>query len=66
MSSDILASLALKDWKRIVVAKDYDLKHYKDSNVSFIYNITSTLSLLQQTKETQSQDDELREILNIL
>lgn len=38
----ILVNLALEDWKRSVGAEDYDLQYYKDGNIAFVYNITTT------------------------
>ena len=62
----ILASLALKGWKRASTVEVYDLRYYEDENVALVYNATTTSSLLQYAKETQSKDAELREIWNKL
>ena len=49
----ILASLALEGRKRTTTVEDYDLQYYEDENVALVYNVTTTPSLLQHTKQTQ-------------
>ena len=62
----VLASLALEDWKRSTTVAGYDLQYHESDDVSFVYNVTTTQSLLQHAKETQWQDVELREVWNRL
>ena len=48
----ILASLALKGWKRATTIEGYDLQYYEDENVALVYNVTTTPRLIQHAKET--------------
>ena len=48
----LLASLVLEDWKRTVIVENYDLLYYEVDDVTFVYNVTATPSLLQHAKET--------------
>ena len=52
-SHGVLASLALKGWKRASIVEGYSLQYYKENDVALVYNVTTTLSLLQHAKETQ-------------
>lgn len=52
----ILASLALEGWKRAATVEGYDMQYYKDENVTLVYNVIATLSLLQHARATQWQD----------
>ena len=48
-----LASLALEDWKRTEVVSEYDLQFYEDYNQPMVYNLVSTLDIVQQVKQNQ-------------
>ena len=48
----VLASLALEGWKGASTIEGYVLQYYEDGNISLIYNVTTTPSLLQHAKET--------------
>ena len=51
-SRGIFASLVLEDYNRAVTIKDYDLQYCENDDFAFVYNIISTLSLLQHANET--------------
>ena len=55
----ILASLVLEDWKRAITFEDYDLRYY-ENDVTLVYKITATPSLLWYAKKMYWEDVELR------
>ena len=62
----ILASLALKGWKRATTIEGNNLQYYEDENFTLVYNVIATANLFQRAKETQWHDGESREIWNKL
>ena len=52
-TSGTLASLALEDWKKTEVVSEYNLQFYEDYNQAMVYNLVSTLDIVQQVKQNQ-------------
>ncbi|KAL5578635.1 hypothetical protein UlMin_011077 [Ulmus minor] len=57
----ILVCLAFEDWSRSRTIVNYDLQYYENCNKTFVYNLVAIPSLLEQVKQGQWQDEDLRE-----
>ena len=62
----VVASLALEDWKHAVTIGDFDLQLSDGGLRAYVCNMVATPSLVQQVKQSQWQDKELRRIWNQL
>ena len=60
----IVASIALENWKTYVTIRGFDLQFCLEGDRAYVCNIVATPSLIQQVKQGQWQDEELRKIWN--
>ena len=47
----LLANLVLEDWERAITIENYDLQYYKNDDITLVYNVIASPSLLQHAQK---------------